>query len=64
MSTDTKTGARNQRTNSDTLAVITHSHTFRALTFMGEWFYKPKWVLKYRVSTYRDQNYICHSVIT
>lgn len=31
---------------------------------MGEWFYKLKWVLKYRVSTHSDQNYISHSVIT
>lgn len=36
----------------------------RGWTSMGEWFYKHKWFLKYRVSASRDQNYICHSVIT
>lgn len=31
---------------------------------MGEQFYKLTWVLKYRVYTYWDPNYISHSVIT
>lgn len=31
---------------------------------MGEWLYKHKWFLKCRVSASRDQDYICHSVIT
>lgn len=54
---------RNQLTNSDTL-MAAHVHTHRGQTSMGEWFYKHKWVLKYRVSASCDQNYICHSVIT
>lgn len=48
-SKDVNSRVRNQLTNSQTL-VAAHVHTRRGQTSMGEWFYKHKWVLKYRVS--------------
>lgn len=47
-----------------TCSTRTHAHIHPHWSFTAEWFYKLKWIFKYRVSTHWDQNYISHSVIT